>query len=380
MIECLFFLKVLYDHLDPDKDTIQTKQVTLKELLDKEYSLQKKLQMLLYKANYFKIPRPLMIKLLREHDSWEGVRVSIDEKNYDTLEIWTRGRTVVPLSMAAQLRLKVARLFRIKPPAKEKYTRVFVCVRSKGEKKLHLKVFKDVPCGELEYLLPDGKIQMSKFDRGFLASSIFIGAVAIFFRSVGILGDLKLDLTWVGLGVAALIGARGWVGYKNKRNQYLANLSRTIYFKMVSNNRGVLTLLTDRAQDEEFKEALLAYAFLLSPSNRRGVPGVAYTAASPDYDTPRSLKFRIEAWLADKYGFDNISFDVQDALDVLGSTGLLVRHPDGTLTVADMREALEVLPEPAYQWNTLGALRDTESAEEGSVGKDDTLRHHQGWR
>ena len=42
-----------------------------------------------------------------------------------------------------------------------------------------------------------------------------------------------------------------------------------IYFKM---DCGVVTLLTDRAQDEEFKEALLAYAFLPSPPNRQGIP------------------------------------------------------------------------------------------------------------
>ena len=112
---------------------------------------------------------------------------------------------------------------------------------------------------------------------------------------------------------------------------------------MVSNNHGVVTLLTDWAQDEEFiiKEALLAYVFLLSPPNRRGIPGVAFTDARPDYDTPKSLKFRIEAWLAENYGFDDISFDVKDALDVLGSTGLLVRHPNGTLSVTSLREALD---------------------------------------
>lgn len=376
----LLILKVLYDRLDPDKDTVQIKKVTLKELLDKEYLLQQKLQTLLYKANYFKIPRPLVTKLLREHDAWEGVRVSVDVEKYATLEVWTRGRVTVPLSMMARLKRKLMKPFRTQRPVDEKYTRVFVGVRSKGERKLHLKVFKDVPCGELEYLLPDGKIQMSKFDKSFLASSILIGATAIMFRSAGILSNLKLDWTWIGLGVAALIGARGWVGYKNKRNQYLVNLSRTIYFKMVSNNRGVLTLLTDRAQDEEFKEALLAYIFLLSPPNRRGVPGAAHSESAPRYDTPKSLKFRIEAWLVEKYGFDNISFDVEDALDVLGSTGLLMRHPNGTLSVAGLKEALEVLPEPAYQWNSLGALRDSVSAEEGSPSKEDDLKHHVGWQ
>ena len=355
-------------------------KLTLKDLLDKEYLFKQELHMLLYKANYFRIPHEVVSRFLKEHDTWEGVRVSVDVDKYDTLEIWTRGRTTASVSWSAWLKHKLWSPFRPQRQEAEKYTRVFVGVRSKGEKKLHLKVFKDVPSNTLEYLLPDGKILMSKFDKSFLASSVLLGATAILFRYAGILSNLKLDWTWVGLGVAGLIGARGWMGYKNKRNKYMVNLSRTIYFKMVSNNRGVVTLLTDRAQDEEFKEALLAYVFLLSPPNRRGIPGVAFTDAKPDYDTPKSLKFRIEAWLAENYGVDDISFDVKDALDVLGNTGLLVRHPNGTLSVTSLREALEVLPDPSYQWETLGALRDSMSGDEEGSEREDNLKHHRGWQ
>ena len=354
--------------------------LTLKDLLDKEYLFKQELHMLLYKANYFRIPHEVVSRFLKEHDTWEGVRVSVDVDKYDTLEIWTRGRTTASVSWSAWLKHKLWSPFRPQRQEAEKYTRVFVGVRSKGEKKLHLKVFKDVPSNTLEYLLPDGKILMSKFDKSFLASSVLLGATAILFRYAGILSNLKLDWTWVGLGVAGLIGARGWMGYKNKRNKYMVNLSRTIYFKMVSNNRGVVTLLTDRAQDEEFKEALLAYVFLLSPPNRRGIPGVAFTDARPDYDTPQSLKFRIEAWLAENYGFDDISFDVKDALDVLGNTGLLVRHPNGTLSMTSLREALEVLPDPSYQWETLGALRDLMSGDAEGPEREDSLKHHTGWQ
>lgn len=35
------------------------------------------------------------------------------------------------------------------------------------------------------------------------------------------------------------------------------------FIQNIANNRGLLTLLVDRAEDETFKEALLSYAFLL---------------------------------------------------------------------------------------------------------------------
>ena len=70
-------------------------------------------------------------------------------------------------------------------------------MRSKGERKLHLKVFKDVPSNTLEYLLPDGKILMSKFDKSFWHQVyVLLGATAILFRYAGILSNLELKLDW----------------------------------------------------------------------------------------------------------------------------------------------------------------------------------------
>jgi hypothetical protein len=71
--------------------------------------------------------------------------------------------------------------------------------------------------------------------------------------------------------VTGFVGIRALTVYKNRRNAYLADLNRLLYFKNVANNRGLLALLVDRAEDESFKEALLTYTFLLSnrtPSTR----------------------------------------------------------------------------------------------------------------
>ena len=344
------------------------------------------MEKLLDKANYFQIPRHQFAELLKEHDS-EGVTVSVNPDDYDMLKIWTRGLETRKRSnwerFKSYLNIFVDKRKdrSITDPKYAVYSRVFVAVRSCSSKTLHLKVFKEVPCNKLEHLLPDGKIKMSRFDKQFLASSVVLGAGLLASRSVPVLADLKVQWTYIGVGLAGFIGARAWIGYKNKRNQYLASLASTLYYRTVANNRGVLTLLTDRAQDEEFKEALLAYAFLLSPRNRRGIPGTEHTAAPPIQDTPDSLQKRIEEWLTRRFSIADIRFDIDDALFKLDNMGLLLRHPGDRLSVRDLEESISVLPQPREEWVAVAALRDSESSDE-LINFEETNREvsKHGWR
>ena len=41
-------------------------------------------------------------------------------------------------------------------------------------------------------------------------------------------------------------------------------MNRTLYYNNIANNRGLLALLVDRAEDELFKEAIATYTFLLT--------------------------------------------------------------------------------------------------------------------
>lgn len=358
------------------------RKVTRKELIEDEYKLLQKLEVLLYKANYYKIPRDRTLFLIKEHEAGEGVSVVVNPLDYSILRMWTRGRTPRRLSLYQRLKKGTSNLLSQSndnlPQNDDLYTRVFVAVRSKKESKLHLKVFKDIPCDKLEYLLPNGKILMSKFDKGFLAASAFLGTSALVVKLYSLALDWKVDFGLLGLTVAVLVGMKGWSGYKNKRNNYLLNLSRTLYYNTVSNNRGVLTLLTDRALDEEFKETLLAYVFLSSPANRRGVPGTAHTTDKPEYDTAESLQLRVDKWFLDTFKVDNFQFDVEDALFKLDKMGLLVRHADGTYSVLPIDVALDILPVAGSRWESLGALRDSESSEDGK--EDNSYTDHHGWK
>ena len=372
----------LYDVMDPDKDTVATRQVNRKELLDQERRLLLEVERLLDKANYFmvslthhstpslstslppsplpppslllsKVPQHQLKELLHDHDT-AGLRVSVDPSMYDTLQIWTRGHSKNNRSRLYQFGSELRRYLLRRPyiPTQNTFTRVFVAVRFKSEKKLHLKVFKDVLCDKLEHLLPDGKIKMSKYDKWFIAGSVGLGSSMLTVRGLPTLASYNLHWTWVGLGLAALAGSRAWVGYRNKRNKYLANLAATLYFKTVANNRGVLTLLADRAVDEEFKEAFLAYVFLLSPRNRRGVPGTAHTALPPSHDTSEELRLRVEQWLQGNFQLQQFQFDIDDALDKLRDLGLLVRHSNNTLSVLGLKVRVHDLlcGRASYMW------------------------------
>ena len=359
---------------------MRLKKLTRKELLDTEYWLLQKVELLLEKSNFFEIPRHQLHVVLHDHDT-DGIRVSFNASDYETLRIWTRGRIERKISVFQKLKSKMFGYFSSKYASigpDEFYTRVVVVVRSKSDKMLHIKAFKEVPCTKLEHLLPDGKIQMSKFDKSFLASSVIVGAAAIALRSLPVLSDYKVQWTWLGLGLAGLVGSRAWIGYKNKRNHYLVNLATTLYYRTVANNRGVLTLLVDRAQDEEFKEALLAYVFLLSPANRRGVPGTQHTTDPPVYDTATSLQARIEEWLQKRFNINGVRFDVSDALDKLDNLGVLVRQSNDTLSVLDVEDTLAVLPQPRRSGPAVLQARDLESGEE-QLDYDTSIEKH-GWR
>ena len=150
------------------------------------------------------------------------------------------------------------------PTSKEYFKRVVLACRLKRDDKLLLKAFKEVPVNALEQTLPDGKISMTKLDRGVINTSITIAAGGVIAKLVTVLAGIHVDWTLLATAATGLIGIQSWTHYKNKHLAYLNEHSRMMFFKNIANNRGLLTLLVDRAEDEVFKEALLVYSFLLT--------------------------------------------------------------------------------------------------------------------
>jgi hypothetical protein len=105
-------------------------------------------------------------------------------------------------------------------------------------------------------------------------------------------------------------------------------LSESLYFRNIANNSGVFPTLIDAAEEEELKETILAYTFLLQ---------------SPDLLNSQELDERIERWFKETYQKE-VDFDVEDALYKLQRLGISIEK-NGKYGVVPISEALEKVDE-----------------------------------
>ena len=107
-------------------------------------------------------------------------------------------------------------------------------------------------------------------------------------------------------GLVALGGfmLRQWMKFQRQSLMYQKQLTDNIYFRNINNNAGIFDYIIGAAEEQECKEAFLAYYFL-----QQGPL------------TQAELDRRIESWLKEAFGLD-VDFEVDDALAKLDRLGL----------------------------------------------------------
>jgi hypothetical protein len=201
-----------------------------------------------------------------------------------------------------------------------------------------IKYFRNVASTDLNALFPNVRVVMSIFDTLTLGVPAIAGAIPILINLtstitvlflvigfyLGIVAEVEHDALKRGFaamsGLAALIGfiMRQWLRYQRASLKYQRELTDNIYFRNVNNNAGIFDYIIGSAEDQECKEAFLAYYFLRT---------------APLALTHGELERRIEEWLAETLGVET-EFAIADALAKLERFCLLRR--DG--------EHLEALP------------------------------------
>jgi hypothetical protein len=125
--------------------------------------------------------------------------------------------------------------------------------------------------------------------------------------------------------------------YKNRKIKFMKALSDNLYFKNLDNNAGVFYHLIDAAEEEEFKEAVLAYYFLL-------------TAKDPL--TKSQLDGRIENWLAERWDCQ-IDFEIGDAVNKLQRLNLI--QQDGEILkgvpLGEAKQQLDAIWDNFFTYN-----------------------------
>ncbi len=128
-----------------------------------------------------------------------------------------------------------------------------------------------------------------------------------------------------------------YMNYKNKRLKFLKNVTDTLFFKNLDCNAGVFHRLIDEAEEEECKEIILVYYFLLTHKDL----------------TKPQLDDQIEKWMEEKWG-TVIDFDVDKALKNMEALkaedrrSLVHTDPQNAIRVLALNDANQLID---YVWD-----------------------------
>ncbi len=339
-------LKESYAPFNPDHDTLITRQFSHDERKRCEDQLMADFKAVLNQANYQEITEADLAYAMHR-ESLFRINLLVDFEDFENQLVFGRG------IQSHRIRRKKW-FFQEEEIDITVYERVALIIKYKDEahfkkrKRKHLnfnpgtmivKLFKNIPKGDLEMLFPNAQIRMKLKDKLLMGGVAIGGGITVMIKAgTGLLamggilwlmarrviasggqfppmGPMEISAMVGGMTALGAIGAflfKQWNGYKNRKIKFMKTLGDNLYFKNLDNNAGVFYHVIDDAEEEEFKEALLGYSFLAKSA-------AGLTAAA--------LDDAIETWFKETYDRP-IDFEIEDALAKLKRLKLC--RPAGT--------------------------------------------------
>ncbi|MCK8134524.1 TMEM143 family protein [Pseudoalteromonas sp. 2CM28B] len=331
-------LKNNYAPFDPNSDTRLINSVTDEQKAQCQRDFAKDFANVLNAANFEVITHQDLQDALNEESLFK-VRLEVEFEDFEEVVFYRRGESQLTETITSFWGL------RKKPLHFTNYDRVAVFIRFKdkayfeSKNKLPMgfepsstivKLFQNVPKADLEMLFPNSEVRMRPIDKVIIGSSALIGGAVVLVTKLGasLLLLFALFAFWggfrdeavtmtqqhfitlaIGMGVFGSFVFKEWSKFKNRKIKFMKALSDNLYFKNLDNNAGVFHTLIDAAEEEDIKEALLAYTFLLK--SEKGL-------------SAQMLDEQIETWFKTKYKCE-LDFEISDALEKLTRMRLVTR-------------------------------------------------------
>ncbi len=192
-----------------------------------------------------------------------------------------------------------------------------------------VKLFTNVQRHELVALHPGAKPTMRTRDQVFLgvpavasavpiamqigpAITVLFAVIASFFAAGAIIDNSELKRALAAISGVVAVGTfvmRQWMKYERQTLRYQKRLADTIYYRNLANNEGVIGALIGAAEEQDVKEAALAYWALLAE-------GRALTKEEIDKAAETLLRERLKR---------EVDFEIADALNKLERLGIVAR-------------------------------------------------------
>jgi hypothetical protein len=351
-----------YEPFNPDSDLLVTRRYSDAEKVTLQERLIEQTQMLLEQANYTRID-PADIKLILTADSHYGLDLQVDMHAFDELMIYYRGATKRRHQRRDARKLYLFKeeydvpifqrlfvLFKLKPFEQrvDEVMKQQNCERAAAEKivrklrgslgaevssnSIYMKLFKNIPRSDIEMCFPNTTVKFRLFDK------LRLGVTAGGGLGMGVVGTAtKLMVAANPIALAGAVATLGGLAFRqgmkfiHKRNEYMVTMAQNLYFHALADNRGVMTVLADRAAEEDIKEEMLLYSVLAKDT--------VHVNELSDVDAA------IEQQLFNTFGL-NLNFDLHDALDRLVNDGVVQIGQDGwirTLGPADAARHIDSL-------------------------------------
>lgn len=316
-------LSEAYASFDPDCIIVDLESEEEASNEEKKATFFNELTNLVDKANYHELSRADIDEALAAAKMF-GIRLEINFDAFHHLSVYVRGRTTDQWKIR-----KWYRMFREEEVEVPIYRRLILVFQYAGNEpeanatdgEVHLKIFKNIPTTDIDILLPESRVRLSLFDRGKIllptVSGISLTAYKIVKTSLlaslftGIYGTFAFIVL---VGGTLGYGVKSFFGYLRTKDKYQLHLTRHLYYQNLGNNKGVLFRMINDAEEQEFREALIAYFLLWRESGETGW-------------TKEQLDHRAEEWLREIAGVE-VDFEDDDALSKLSRLGLATLHDD----------------------------------------------------
>ncbi|XP_010661543.1 uncharacterized protein LOC100254125 isoform X2 [Vitis vinifera] len=237
----------------------------------------------------------------------------------------------------------------LQEPAFEELILLYTEEVSEGESKyksevpsLQLKIYERIPIPDLPVVFPHKKLSFRIIDTVRLDVATILGLLAFFinYKFEDILSSPSAILLDV-IAVSALIiyVTRVALGYKQTWDRYQLLVNRTLYEKTLASGFGSVHFLLDASEQQQYKEAILAYAILLKAEKGQAT-------------CRKSLGDECERFMYNVFK-QKVEMPVDKAADTLLRLGLVTETP------INGRMGLQAVPCPKacqalkQRWNSL---------------------------
>jgi hypothetical protein len=340
-------LKDRYAPFDPDCETEPLQDPGRDGRQQKIDALFDEFCQLMERANFKRLAKDDIQGAVEGGASDWGVNMYVDFSVFERLEMFVRGE-----GKATRVKRGKILFWRKTQVKADVYHRLALAVKLRKHKRIpenvdtddvFFKLFKDIPPLDIEMVLPGTQIMMPRAVK-YKMSGTALGTIgyAVWKVWATIIGAVGTIVGVGAAGVAALLGPLGilggygykqWYSYQVTRQTFSKMLTESLYYQTLDNNAGVLTRLLDEAEEQECREAILAYYCL-------------WRFAPPQGWSAEQLDDYVEMYLEGAAKL-KVDFEIGDAIEKVERLGV-VEKVNGLYRAVALPTALEKLD---YRWD-----------------------------